>query len=334
MNNLNRHMRSDAVKWVIVGIVLIAIIATIVLGCFSSWFTNWDVETWFGGEKTEQTDPEENNKLIVTQEESVGINLLMSPAISNAERTTNSVTVSITNVVMGLRYVWSLSATDMNEDYASSCVNLSVTEGTSTTVSLIDIFDHAITLSCVAYSDADTDSSETLASAFCRIDCLRRFAGLKISGKAITDNTSVNIRTYTNCETFEDALDNFTVSLSPDVSIGTVGDNFTVDSFELLDSSENLKYTCSGNSLSFLHFAGYLYLGNGAPSSAFTAFRQNSGMIYNGVLVKNSYSVRVNMSRTYNGETETLTKSFNVYFPTSWASSGYSLNLSETGIVL
>ena len=53
MNNLRSHERKDAIKWVLVGIAIIAIIAAIVLGVLSSWYTNWDVTTWFGQEQTE-----------------------------------------------------------------------------------------------------------------------------------------------------------------------------------------------------------------------------------------------------------------------------------------
>ena len=54
MNNLRNHERKDAVKWIIVGVTLLLIIAAIVLGVLSSWYTNWDTSTWF--EQTEQTE--------------------------------------------------------------------------------------------------------------------------------------------------------------------------------------------------------------------------------------------------------------------------------------
>lgn len=53
MSKLRDHERKDAIKWVLVGFAILAIIAAIVLGVFSSWYTNWDTSTWFGQEQTE-----------------------------------------------------------------------------------------------------------------------------------------------------------------------------------------------------------------------------------------------------------------------------------------
>ena len=62
MNNLQKHERSDAIKWFLVGLVIVVIIAAIVLMIGSQCFT-LPPEKWFGmnpDEQTEEEEPEEN----------------------------------------------------------------------------------------------------------------------------------------------------------------------------------------------------------------------------------------------------------------------------------
>lgn len=77
MSKLSIHERKDAIKWVLVGFAIIAIIAAIVLGVFSSWYTNWDTSTWFGKSDTvtyrfEAEDAELSGGCYATEVEGVG----------------------------------------------------------------------------------------------------------------------------------------------------------------------------------------------------------------------------------------------------------------------
>ena len=51
--------------YIIAVIVVLAILAAaaIVLGVLSSWYTNWDTSTWFGGEEEEDIDLKDNKPL-------------------------------------------------------------------------------------------------------------------------------------------------------------------------------------------------------------------------------------------------------------------------------
>ncbi len=133
MSNLNRHIKSDAVKWIVVGVLIIAIIATIVLGCFSSWFTNWDTSTWFGGEKTEQTEPEpeeDNGGAVITDVIESGISLMSAVipvseyedyGISTLSETSYTLTATVTpSYAANPTVVWSVEWVNPSAEWVTT----------------------------------------------------------------------------------------------------------------------------------------------------------------------------------------------------------------------
>lgn len=208
MNNLQKHERSDAIKWFVVGLAIVLIIAAIVLGVFSNWYTNWDVSTWFGQgqqeetEEEEQTDPVQDS-LVASIAASDGISLLMAPATvmdaATGETRSAGQTVSVTNAEDGVTYSWALSWSGSGN--ASDYVSLSAATGTSVTVSAVQPFGTQIKLTCTA-----SISGKNVSSAVCNLDYKKRLTGMQLNGVSITDGGTYSLDDFTTANSFANAM--------------------------------------------------------------------------------------------------------------------------------
>lgn len=159
--------------YIIAAIVVLVILAAaaIVLGVFSSWYTNWDTSTWFGGE--EETESAEETVLKEAND-----NLLFSPSTLSVMR------LSVTDIS---------SEATVNEDTDIYLLSATVEPVTATNQNLswsiewadsenewasAENIDEYITLSV-----SDTDSKS------CKVTCLQPFGAQAII-KCVSDENS------------------------------------------------------------------------------------------------------------------------------------------------
>ncbi len=346
MNNLNRHMRSDAVKWVIVGIVLIAIIATIVLGCFSSWFTNWDVETWFGQTKdgTEQTEPEKESDLIVKP---VAIESEIAFAfLDDVTEGDPDAAVSVVEPVSGMDYVWRLWSDYDDGHYGpkvSSDFVLLTTSDTGTPTAYLTLkeqFDHVIILSCTMYKETDTSHLYSLGSGTCTIDCKKKLSGITILGTEVLIDEALDIKAVSGYDTFaEEVAADRSFDILPTKTIGTVDRTFSWNGYEIYDVVNNqvLYSRTLGEpyKTTLFYIVGVIVLGDNFTTEALETYRADPESLYKQLVFHNRYELRVKIQcgGTFDLDREEKTLVYSFQFPSDWITT-YSVDLSEDNVIL
>lgn len=259
MSNLRNHERKDAVKWVIVAIVLVAIIAAIVLGVLSSWYTNWDTSTWFGRgetveEETGETDPEVGGAVIG---ESVGTGMVLasasiSPAsyedygVSPMAETAYTLTATITPATADNKNVdWSVAWANASSSWASGktvtdyvTVTPSSPGSLTATVECKQAFGEQVIVTCTSQQNADI-------KATCTVDYEEKISSvmltLDISGESYVINDSPLLP----------VPDSGTMSVDVEKTVGTVMQDFS--------SSVSLTFTDSFYSALIDEFGGSIF---------------------------------------------------------------------------
>ncbi len=188
MNNLQRHERSDAIKWFVVGLAIVLIIAAIVLGVFSNWYTNWDVSTWFGQgqqEETEEDNADSDAGAVITEGESNGLALMSARiaaedyaeyGVSPLADTAYTITATVSPATADNKTVdWSVAWANASSSWANGktvtgyvTVSPSGDGSTTATVSCLQAFGEQVIVTCTS-----RDNSEIKAT--CTVDYKQRF---------------------------------------------------------------------------------------------------------------------------------------------------------------
>lgn len=268
MSNLRNHERKDAVKWVIVAIVLVAIIAAIVLGVLSSWYTNWDTSTWFGNgneETVEEEDPPVEDEIDEADSEvsgavmgeSTGTGMLLASAsiaranyeeygVSPMAETAYALTATITPATADNKNVdWSVAWANSSSSWANGktvtdYVTVAPTSSGSltATVACKQAFGEQVIVTCTSQQNADI-------KATCTVDYEEKISSvmltLDISGESYVINDSPLLP----------VPDSGTMSVDVEKTVGTVMQDFS--------SSVSLTFTDSFYSALIDEFGGSIF---------------------------------------------------------------------------
>lgn len=241
----------------------------------------------------------------------------------------DSVTIiSVVTPNENLTYHWSLSSG------GTTYVSLSTTTGTSVTVSAKQAFANQITLTCTAkYGD------DEVTTATCSIDYRKRLGSIKINNTTITAGSTVNLKTLTGKETFKEALKTTDLSFTAATGVGSTGGTYGIYSIRA-DEYDFTKFSTDMSGKPFnLTFAEFFYCG-------WTGERNESNIsqMRNGTYAATEFLYQMGVANTtwtvtlicglYGDSASYENFSFNVLFPSGWQPSTYSLELSESNIVL
>ena len=201
--------------WISFISTLLAAAVVITVGIGSTWFTNWDVKTWFNSwgqaeqEQPDNPDEPEEPETPGDDSEDGGIEVgavsgngieLMFAKIYREDFEVNgimpyadsAVTISVTNANAVLKYKWSLAWKTAKSEAVSSYVQLSATEGTSVNVSALKAFDTQVILTCSAHIG---EKPEVASSSTCPVDYRQRFGGFTLNGTDVKNGSTIELST-------------------------------------------------------------------------------------------------------------------------------------------
>lgn len=208
MNNLNQHVKSDKVKWIITGIALVLILA-ILGGVIAAVLTETNPKDWFeqlAGEETETSDEEtpantENGGAVIGAPVENGIKL-MSAKIPVAEFAANGVSAQAETAYTLTATLDPADVIDKTVDWAVEFVNPSSSWATGKTVTdyvtVTPTADGALTanIECLqAFGEqikvVVISRSNSEAKAECTVDYARRILDYRLWAQENNDEYSV-----------------------------------------------------------------------------------------------------------------------------------------------
>lgn len=329
---------------ILTAVVVILVIALLVgaLAAFTSGFTNWDVTTWFGQDKQEDTEEEEQTEpvqdsLVASIAECDGISLLMAPATvmdaATGETRSAGQTVSVSNAEDGVTYSWALSWS--GDGNAADYVSLSASTGTSVTVSAVQPFGTQIKLTCTA-----SISGKNVSSAVCNLDYKKRLTGMQLNGVSITDGGTYSLDEFVSASDFFSAVANGSFTVTGVYSTGSVSSSAgTTQIIDAWSSYDDYSQKYEGNS-SIPTFGDILVGLNLLTESIKTQIESNSVdedslmiALFAGYELRNTvFKFQVGLVSTDADISGSYT--INVEYPSSWVPAfSYNVSLNTPSVI-